>query len=239
MSDTAHLGLPFLQAAQAQKHVTVNEALLRLDALVHLAVKDETVTAPPPGPVEGDRWIVATPASGDWSGHEGQVACWMDGAWLFIAARAGWTAFLEATGEQRLHDGTRWRRGPQASALGESLHAARLNARVRETDHTITGGSYNDTSLLIPDRAIVLGVTGRVLTSVAGPTSWQLGVAADASRYGNLIGTAVDSSVNGVSGSPTAYYGATPVRITGTDAPFTGGSLRLALHYFQLDVPSA
>jgi hypothetical protein len=85
----------------------------------------------------------------------------------------------------------------------------------------------------------VLGVTGRVLTSVAGPTSWQLGVAADASRYGNLIGTAVDSSVNGVSGSPTAYYGATPVRITGTDAPFTGGSLRLALHYFQLDVPSA
>ena len=34
MTDTANLLLPLLQAAQAQKHVTVNEALLRLDALV-------------------------------------------------------------------------------------------------------------------------------------------------------------------------------------------------------------
>ena len=35
MSDSLNLNLPYVEAAQAQKHVTVNEALSRLDALVH------------------------------------------------------------------------------------------------------------------------------------------------------------------------------------------------------------
>ncbi len=46
MTDTPHLALPLLAAAQAQKHVTHNEALAMIDALVHLAVK-ERFTGPP------------------------------------------------------------------------------------------------------------------------------------------------------------------------------------------------
>ena len=38
MTDTKRLGLPLMDAAQAQKHVTHNEALVRLDALTHLTV---------------------------------------------------------------------------------------------------------------------------------------------------------------------------------------------------------
>lgn len=42
MSDTSsNLAPPYLAAGQAQKHVTVNESLLRLDALVQLAVVPE------------------------------------------------------------------------------------------------------------------------------------------------------------------------------------------------------
>jgi len=37
---TAHLALPFIMAAQAQKHVTHNEALRILDGIVQLSVKD-------------------------------------------------------------------------------------------------------------------------------------------------------------------------------------------------------
>ena len=48
MSDTTtHLGLPYLLAAQAQKHVTHNEALRLLDAMVQLSVLDRTRTTPP------------------------------------------------------------------------------------------------------------------------------------------------------------------------------------------------
>ncbi len=44
--DTTHLQLPYLAAAQAQKHITHNEALRLLDAMVQLAVLDRTRTAP-------------------------------------------------------------------------------------------------------------------------------------------------------------------------------------------------
>jgi hypothetical protein len=48
MSDTSHiLGLPYIQPAQAQKHVTHNEVLRVLDALVQLSVEDRDQTAPP------------------------------------------------------------------------------------------------------------------------------------------------------------------------------------------------
>ena len=49
MSDLSPiLSLPLLQASQAQKHVTHNEALMQLDLLVQLTVADRTRTAPPP-----------------------------------------------------------------------------------------------------------------------------------------------------------------------------------------------
>jgi hypothetical protein len=48
MSDaTTHLLLPYILAAQAQKHVTHNEALRILDGLVQLSVLDRDLTAPP------------------------------------------------------------------------------------------------------------------------------------------------------------------------------------------------
>ena len=48
MSDaTPRLGLPWLMPAQAQKHVTVNESLGRLDALVQAAAQSRTEAAQP------------------------------------------------------------------------------------------------------------------------------------------------------------------------------------------------
>ena len=61
MSDaTTHLLLPYILAAQAQKHVTHNEALRLLDGLVQLSVLDRDLTAPPGSPADGDRYIVAS-----------------------------------------------------------------------------------------------------------------------------------------------------------------------------------
>lgn len=80
MSDaTVHLALPFIMAAQAQKHVTHNEALRVLDGVVQLSVKDRDLTAPPPSPADGDRYIVASGATGAWAGWDLNVAFWADG----------------------------------------------------------------------------------------------------------------------------------------------------------------
>ena len=56
MSDTTtHLLLPYILTAQAQKHVTHNEALRLLDGLVQLSVLDRNLNSPPGSPADGDR----------------------------------------------------------------------------------------------------------------------------------------------------------------------------------------
>ncbi|MCE7997391.1 MAG: DUF2793 domain-containing protein [Rhodobiaceae bacterium] len=239
MSDSTHLALPFVEAAQAQKHVTVNETFTRLDALVHLGVENAAEITPPVSPVEGARWIVGQGASGAWAGEDGNVAAWIDGAWVFLAPKAGWQAWDVEARKLLIHDGSNWTAGPSGTVAALTPNAAATRIETIEIDHTIVAGMFNDTALSIPDRAIVFGVTGRVLADVTGPSSWTLGVAADSGRYGNSIGLTAGSTVNGVSGTPTAYYGATLVRVTATGSDFTGGTLRLAVHYLILDIPAA
>ena len=75
MSDTTtNLLLPDILAAQAQKHVTHNEALRLLDGLVQLSVLDRDLTAPPGSPADGDRHIVASGGTGNWTGWDLNVA---------------------------------------------------------------------------------------------------------------------------------------------------------------------
>ncbi|MFV0302110.1 MAG: DUF2793 domain-containing protein, partial [Paracoccus sp. (in: a-proteobacteria)] len=95
MSDgTTNLLLPYLMAAQAQKHVTHNEALRLLDAMVQLSVLDRTRWAPPTAPADGDRHLVGSGATGLWAGWDGNIAYRADGAWMRLVPRAGWLAWV-------------------------------------------------------------------------------------------------------------------------------------------------
>mgnify|MGYP000129379182 FL=1 len=114
MSDTTtHLGLPYLMAAQAQKHVTHNEALRLLDAMVQLAVLDRTRTAPPASPADGDRHLVAPGATGLWAGWDLNVAFWVDGAWIRLVPRPGWLVWVADEGVFLVWSGSSW------AAVGE------------------------------------------------------------------------------------------------------------------------
>lgn len=108
MSNTPHLGLPLMAAAQAQKHVTHNEALFGLDALVHLAVLDRDLTTPPASPSNGARYIVTGAGVGAWAGKGGQIAVWQDGAWRFHAPGRGWLAYVIDEGALLGWDGAAW-----------------------------------------------------------------------------------------------------------------------------------
>ena len=108
MAETANLKLPVLEAGQAQQHVTVNEALAALDALVQPGVLDADRTSPPISPSEGDRHIVATGASGAWSGKAGQIAVWSGGAWAFHTPAEGWRVYDCAADLSLLWTGAAW-----------------------------------------------------------------------------------------------------------------------------------
>lgn len=102
------LSLPLLQASQAQKHVTHNEALMQLDLLVQLAVADRNRATPPASPVEGQRHIVAAAPIAAWAGQAGTIALWLDGAWHFAAPLAGWRAWVVSEEIEVAYDGAAW-----------------------------------------------------------------------------------------------------------------------------------
>ena len=122
MSDTPMLGLPLLSAAQAQKHVTHNEALLRLDALVHLSVIARNLAAPPAAAADGDRYLVAASASGAWAGQAGLLALAQGGGWVFITPRKGWRLWVESEGKLLAFDGTLWREPFTITDLANLAH---------------------------------------------------------------------------------------------------------------------
>ncbi|MBW6496555.1 MAG: DUF2793 domain-containing protein, partial [Burkholderiaceae bacterium] len=109
MSDnTTHLLLPYILASQAQKHVTHNEALRLLDAMVQLSVLDRDLTAPPASPADGDRYLVASGATGLWAGWDLNVAYWVDGVWMRLVPRPGWLAWIADEGALLVYDGAGW-----------------------------------------------------------------------------------------------------------------------------------
>lgn len=113
---SARLGLPYLAAGQMQKHVTLNEALTRLDALVQLRVESRSMVAPPPAPEDG--WLFIVPDAGDWPGFAaGDLVRAEGGAWSRIEAPPGALAWLGDVGRCVVREGDGWT--PLGERLGE------------------------------------------------------------------------------------------------------------------------
>lgn len=106
--NTTRLTLPFIIAGQAQKEVTHNEALLRLDALVQASVEAVGLDIPPVSPSPGQCWIVGDAPSGDWAGQAGAIASFAEGGWRFIAPQPGMSVWSEADGVFALRTATEW-----------------------------------------------------------------------------------------------------------------------------------
>lgn len=243
---TAHLALPFLMAAQAQKHVTHNEALRMLDAMVQLSVATRSLSAPPASPAEGARYIVASGATGIWTGGDGNVACWLDGAWMRFPPKPGWLAWVEDEAQVLIWSGAAWlpmveamgfiAQGPSV-AVARGGHGASTGMAVIEETLTGLSGASRDSTVTIPDRAIVLGVSSRTVTAITGATSYDCGIVGEASKFGGSLGIAAGSTNRGVIG-PQAFYADTTIRLTALGGNFSGGSVRIAIHILTVGLPS-
>ncbi|HYM99972.1 MAG TPA: DUF2793 domain-containing protein, partial [Aestuariivirgaceae bacterium] len=108
MSESTNLSLPYIAASQAQKHVTHNEALIKLDALVQLSAVTRTLAAPPAEPDDGARYLIASPASGDWQGRDGDIAAYQDQAWNFFIPKIGWRLWLMDEAKLVIFTGAGW-----------------------------------------------------------------------------------------------------------------------------------
>jgi hypothetical protein len=134
MSQTStHLNLPYIQPAQAQKHVTHNEAIELLDMIVHLSVQDSDATTPPAAPSEGDTWALGLAPTGDWAGQAGKIASFRGGGWLFVAPQSGWQAYNAATGSVSVFTGSAWVSTAPAPSF-DNLSGVGVNAAADATN---------------------------------------------------------------------------------------------------------
>ncbi|MBD8875446.1 DUF2793 domain-containing protein [Roseibium polysiphoniae] len=227
---TPLLGLPEIAASQSQKHVTHNEALGVLDALVQLSVLSQSQPSAPGSPADGDRYIVPTEATGDFAGQDGAIASHREGTWSFFAPQAGWRAYVADEGGCAVFNGTSWT-GPGVVTLASTLNGAESRIVTVEEELILSGASVAS-SVVIPDRAIVFCVSTRTTEEVTGVWNYHCGIAGEAEKFGGFLGIAAGSTNAGVIG-PQAFYADTPVVLTanGDTGAFTGGKVRVALHY--------
>ncbi len=143
MDATSNLNLPFIMAAQAQKHVTHNEALRALDALVQLMVLDKDLSAPPGSPAEGARYIVGSSPTGAWSGQAGRIAAYQDAAWAFHPPREGWAAWVADEDKLYVWSGTAWAELAGGGGIGSLVEDAtpQLGGDLDANGHGIGFGS--------------------------------------------------------------------------------------------------
>jgi hypothetical protein len=234
MTSTPRLALPVIEAAQAQKHVTHNEALVLLDALVQLTVESRALTAPPGSPAEGACYIPAAGASGAWSGLDGQIALYSGGAWQAIVPVPGLKAWVRAERTTVTYEDGVWRDG-----VALTLSGGRVTLRAKEEEVTLSGAFVETADAsFIPDRAVVLGVAARTTEAITGATSYAVGTAANTTQFGDLLNVALDSTNVGVIGS-AGFYADTPVRVTANGGSFSAGKVRLVVYFLEMSAPTA
>ncbi|MCZ8314950.1 DUF2793 domain-containing protein [Phreatobacter sp.] len=185
---TPRLSLPLLAAAQAQKHVTHNEALVLLDRLVHLVAADLR-DAPPVAPADGAAYLVGPAATGAFAGHAGALATFTDGAWRFDAPAPGWLCWLEAEAASVIYDGTAWRdlKPRSADRLGIGTMADATNRLAVASPAVLLGHAGSDVRVKINkaaagDTASLLfqtGYAGRAEIGTTGDDKLHVKVSAD------------------------------------------------------------
>ncbi|HEY8033040.1 MAG TPA: hypothetical protein VIF02_11855 [Methylocella sp.] len=105
---------------------------------------------------------------------------------------------------------------------------------------TITpGGTTYSTTLQIPARAMVIGVSHRIITAITGCTAFEIGVTGTPAMFATGLGTSAGSNNAGI-GGPNNFYSATSLLLTSTaGGNFTGGTIRLSIQYLTIGPPTS
>lgn len=214
-----NLSLPLIQAAQAQKHVTHNEAVELLDLIVQLTVQDFDATTPPALALEGQSWALAASPTGAWTGQSGTIASWRGGGWIFVTPQTGWQAWGVIPAQMRVYTGSAWDATTPAPDL-QNLDGIGINASFDATNkltvasnatllsHDGGGHQLKLNKASAGDTASLLYQTnwsGRAEMGLAGNDDFAIKVSPDGSTFADALSISKDtgkvSFPSGVNGS--------------------------------------
>ena len=200
------LSLPLIMPAQAQKHVTHNEALRLLDVMVQLAVLNRNLNAAPALPAVGDRHIVAAGAVGTWAGQVGKIALYTSTGWQFFAPLQGWQAHVLAEGVTVVYAGLAWGLPTAASsapifgvnATADTTNRLSVQAAATLFSNVGAGHQVKVNKAAIGDTASLLfqtGFSGRAEMGLAGSDDFSVKVSATGSAFNTAMTVAAASGI--------------------------------------------
>lgn len=228
--NTALLALPLIMPSQAQKHLTHNEAIKRLDALVQLSVASRSTTAAPTPATEGERYILPAGASGAWAGQApGTVAIFRNGTWEYETPSEGWLAWVSSESALVVFDGATWEDAvgqPQLQNLpqvginttADSTNRLAVSAPMTLLSHAGQGHQLKINKAGPSDTASLLfqsNWSGRAEMGLAGSNDFSVKVSADGGTFRTGLSvnaaTGVVSFPNGVSNVAPTEFGTGPL----------------------------
>lgn len=224
---THRLALPYLANDQAQKHVTVNEGLRALDALVQPSVLSAGRDAQPEGAAPGDAYLMTAARTGAaWAGYaEHELAAFQDGAWARFAPSVGMTVWVADEGRHRVWNGTAWAAtasgdggggapaapqtradlfGVNADASGTNRLAVKSDAVLHSHDDASGQGSGDARHVInkagearTASLVFQSGYAGRAEMGLAGSDDFSFKVSADGAVFNEAI--VIDRATGAVS----------------------------------------
>jgi hypothetical protein len=235
------LSLPYVAAGQAQKHVTVNEGLSRLDAIVQLAVESRSLSAAPANPVDGSLYILSAAGTGSgWSGQPaGSLMRYEAGSWSLVPVCEGMLAWLRNDDQLLVHDGSQWqvfssllkvlnnldRLGVGTSADATNPLSVRLNKALFTAKPVAEGGDgglrytlNKETSNAVLSFLMQSAWSGRAELGLIGSDDLSLKVSSDGSNWQTAL--SVDRTSGKVSFAKGAMLSQTDIfTASGTYSP--------------------
>jgi len=121
--------------------------------------------------------------------------------------------------------------------VSQGANGSTIQFGILETLVTLSGAS-TAAPIGIPANCIVFSVGARTVSAVTGALSYGVGVSGNPTQFGGALNIAAGSTNFGIIG-PVGFYSATPLVITATSGSFTGGPVRLSIHYMLVAPPTA
>ena len=153
-----------------------------------------------------------------WSGKDGQVAAWQDGAWAFLQPRTGWLAWLVDEARLLRFDGATWGDAAVSSvnpaplvgvnATADATNRLAVKSPASLFDHAGDSHRMKINKAAAGDTASMLfqtGYSGRAEFGLAGDDDWHVKVSPDGSAWTEAL--RVDASTGRITLPPALALG--------------------------------
>ncbi|WP_298864805.1 DUF2793 domain-containing protein [uncultured Sulfitobacter sp.] len=199
MNSSPRLSLPYIAPAQAQKHITHNEAIHQLDLLVQLSLEATQAATPPAVPQNGLIYALGPAPTGAWAGNPETLAMWSENAWSFTVPQTGWRAWDTPANMLRVWDGSAW--APVTSEIGtpdsigintaaDTVNRLALASEASLFTHNGAGHQIKVNKADTDDTASLLyqtGFSGRAEMGLAGNDDFAIKVSADGNAWADAM----------------------------------------------------